>query len=277
MDEITDQLRAATAVSPPTRIDVDRLIADGRQRRQNRMWTLATAGVVAVVAAVAVTPALFAGLGNGGEQMALPPMAPGASSAPSLCGTVAPSPSGPEPPLQTYDTVRSRPVESPRNGEVRLTAALHAAVDAVVPTDVTVVGAAPECAKPQFAYHSRYREYTTIAMLGRDGVRGHLIVAMRPTAAGDPADCAEAPDDRDCQVRTLGDDGVVVISTSRDPGGGVQRWVQLRRVDGTSVTVTADNIVVAADGTPKTTAPEPLLTSQELVELARAPGLTLYP
>ncbi|WP_433653243.1 hypothetical protein ACQP2C_14500 [Micromonospora zamorensis] len=277
MDEIARQLRAATAAPPPTRIDLDRLIAYDRQRRQQRAWTLAGTGVAAAVAVVAVAPALFASSSNVRGEMAVPPIASGTGSAVSLCQTVAPSASGPEPPLQTYDTVRSRPVESPQSGEVRLTGALYAAVDAVVPTDVTVVGTVPECRRPQFSYHSLYREYTTVAMLSRDGQRGHLIVAVRPTPAGAQADCSEAPDSRTCEVWGLGDDGMALLSTSTDPRGGVVRWAQLQRVDGTSVTVTADNFIAAADGTWQVTAPKPLLTSQELVELARAPGLTLYP
>ncbi|MFF0470190.1 hypothetical protein ACFYPX_22475 [Micromonospora zamorensis] len=277
MDELTRQFQAAVAGSPPSRIDLDMLIAADRQRRQHRNWTLTGTGVAAVVAAVAVAPVLFGGPDAGRGQMALPPIASGSRPAVALCPTVAPSASGPEAPLQTYDTVRSRPSESPQRSEIRLSEALRTAVDAAVPTDVTVVGSVPECDKPQFAYDSRYREYTTIGLLSRDGRRGHLIVAVRPTPAGAQADCAEAPDQRDCEVWGLGDDGVALVSTTTDPGGGVQRWVQLQRVDGTSVTVTTDNMVVAADGTPRLTAPEPLLTSQELVELARAPGLTLYP
>jgi hypothetical protein len=78
-------------------------------------------------------------------------------------------------------------------------------------------------------------------------------------------------------VRGLGDDGVAMLSTSSDPAGGVLRWVQLERVDGTSVTVRAGNLLYRPDGTPEAAAPEPPLTSQELLELARAPGLTLYP
>ncbi|MET8229399.1 hypothetical protein ABZS77_01795 [Micromonospora sp. NPDC005298] len=277
MDEIARQLRTAAAVTPPTRIDVDLLIAADRRRRQHRAWTLTGTGVAAVVAAVAVTPSLFGGAQAGRGEMVLPPVASGGGSAVALCQMVAPSASGPEPPFQTYDTVRSRPVESPQQAEGRLTGALHAAVDAVVPTDVRVVGMVPECDRPQFAYHARYREYTSIAVLSRAGLRGHLTVVVRPTPADARGDCSEAPDSAECELRPLPGDGVVLLSTSTDPGGGVQRWVQLQRPDGTSVTVTADNMISAEDGTPELTAPEPLLTSQELVELARAPGLTLYP
>lgn len=204
-------------------------------------------------------------------------MSSGTGSTGGLCRTVLPTASGPLPPLPTYDTVRARPTEPPQEGEARLTGALRAAVDVVVPSDVTVVGAVPQCDRPQFAYQPRNREYRAVALLSRDDLRGHLMVTVRPTPAEVQADCAELPYRGECEVRGLGDDGVAMVSSSTDPGGGVHRWAQLQRVDKTLVTVTADNIVVAADGTPELTAPEPLLTAHELVELARAPGLTLYP
>ncbi|RLP92670.1 hypothetical protein [Micromonospora sp. CV4] len=277
MDEIARHLHEVTAVAPPSRIDLDRLIAADRQRRQHRTWTLAGAGVAAVVAAVAVSTALIAGPEPGEGGMALPTITSGTGSTGGMCRTLAPTASGPLPPLPTYDTVRARPTEPPQDGEVRLTGALRAATDAVVPSDVTVVSPVPQCDRPQFAYRPRQREYRAVALLSRDARRGHLTVTVRPTPAGAQADCAELPYRGECEVWGLGDDGVAMFSSSTDPGGGRHRWAQLQRVDGTLVTVMADNIVVAADGTPELTAPEPLLTAQELVELARAPGLTLYP
>ncbi|CCH22275.1 hypothetical protein [Micromonospora lupini] len=277
MDELTEQFRAIVAGSPPTRIDLDALIAADRQRRRHRVWTLTGTGVAAAVATIAVVPTLVAGPGAGPGGLTLPSVGSGPSGSASLCAVPNPSASGPEPPLQTYDTVRVRPTERPDVGVPRLTTALRVALAATVPTNLMVTGTVPECDQPQFTYQAPYRSYTTIATLTRDGQRSHLDVSLRPTSVDAQADCAEAPDSRNCEVRGLGDDGVAMLSTSTDPAGGILRWVQLLRVDGTSVTVRAGNLLYGKDGAPESTAPEALLTSQELVELARAPGLTLYP
>ncbi|GAB3948966.1 hypothetical protein GCM10027614_46980 [Micromonospora vulcania] len=218
--------------------------------------------------------------------MTLPSLGSGSPAASaSLCAVVNPSPSGPELPLQTYDTVRVSPTERPEAGVPRLTTALRAALAATVPTNLTVTGTIPECDQPQFTYQPPYREYTTIATLTRDGQRSHLEVGVRPTSVEARTDCAGTPDGRDCEVRALGEDGVATLSTSRDPAGGILRMVQLQRSDGTSVTVRVGNLLYGDgdgdgdgdDSPPESAAPEALLTSQELVELARAPGLTLYP
>ncbi|RZT81960.1 hypothetical protein EV382_5257 [Micromonospora violae] len=273
MDELTKYFREAVAGSPPSRIDLDGLIAVDRQRRRQRAWTLTGAGMAAAVAAVAV-PTLVAGPGPGG--MALPPMSSGSGDT-LLCAAPIPLVSGPEPSSQTYDTVRVRPTEPSEAGVPRLTAALRAALAGTVPTNLTVTGAVPECDRPQFAYEPPYRQYETIATLSRDGRRSHLRVTVYPTPADANADCANAPDGRNCEVWGLGDDGVAMLSTSTDPAGGTLRWVQLMRVDGTSVTITVGNLLYGDTGSADLAAREALLTSQELVELARAPGLTLYP
>ncbi|MEU8391726.1 hypothetical protein [Micromonospora sp. NPDC048842] len=287
MDELTEHFRDAVAGSPPSRIDLDGLIAADRQRRRHRAWTFAGTGVAAAVAAVAV-PTLVAVPGPGG--MALPPMSSGSGDV-SLCPAPIPLDSGPEPlasgpePLasgpepssQTYDTVRVRPTERPETGVPRLTAALRAALATTVPTNLTMTGAVPECDRPQFAYQPPHRQYETIAILNRDGRHSHLKVALYPTPAKAQPDCADAPDGRNCEVRGLGDDGVAMLSTSTDPAGDTLRWVHLMRVDGTSVTVTVGNLLHGYGGPVDGVAREALLTSQELVELARAPGLTLYP
>ncbi|GAB3948970.1 hypothetical protein GCM10027614_46990 [Micromonospora vulcania] len=65
MDELTKQFRAAVAESPPSRINLDALIATDRQRRRHRAWTLTGTGVAAAVATVAVVPTLVAAPGAG--------------------------------------------------------------------------------------------------------------------------------------------------------------------------------------------------------------------
>ncbi|MFC0507380.1 hypothetical protein [Micromonospora costi] len=281
MDDISGQLRAAVADAPPTRIDVDRLIADDRQHRRHRAWTLGGSGIAAALAAVALVPALVAGPGTDGPGLTLPPIDGGPGPTASLCAVVRPEPSGPEPPLQTYGTVRARPTERPEDGVARLTAALRNTLTGVLPEDVVPAGKVPECGLPQFGYHPSYREYEAIVSLSRGEERGDLTVGLRPSAVDNGTSCAQAPVLRDCEVRDLGDGSTALVSITTWPeGSGVQRWVLVRKPDGTSVNASANNFTLGSDPSgPEVTltAPEPLLTVDQLLAIARAPGLTLYP
>ncbi|MEU8296008.1 hypothetical protein AB0C04_01790 [Micromonospora sp. NPDC048909] len=282
MDELVEQLRASVDGAPPTRIDVDELIAADRQRRRHRTWTMAGTGIAAAVAAVAVAPALLAGPGPAPGGLTLPPVGTGSSAdEPSLCPVLTPKPSGPQPPLQTYDTVRSRPTESPNSGVARLTGALRPALAANLPPGLTVDGfdgLVPDCELVQFTYHPSYREYSAHARLVEDGRSTNFTVSLLPTAVHDPTDCAVAPDPRGCTSEVLDDDGVLIVSVDQ-PGdqGHEQRRVLLQRPDGTSVVVSTNNFPAGPSpdgpggGTPL------MVTVDQLVAIARTPGLTLYP
>ncbi|MCM0674653.1 hypothetical protein NCC78_08125 [Micromonospora phytophila] len=280
MDDLQQQLRAAVATAPPTRIDVDRLIAADRQRRRHRAWTLAGTGIAAAVAAVTVTPALLAGPGPDPGGLPLPPAGAGSPSAgPSLCAVAEPEPSGPQPPLQTYDTVRARPTEGPAAALARLTGALRPALGAL-PSGVAVDGILPNCDLVQFTYHPSYREYEAVVRLTRGGQVDRFSVSLRPTAADERTGCVQAPDPGDCTSSRAADGSVVVTSTARlGDAGREQRWVLVQRPDGTSVVAVTNNFLVGdrPDREPAGGFEPPLLTVEQLVEIARTPGLTLYP
>ncbi|MEU4777559.1 hypothetical protein [Micromonospora sp. NPDC023633] len=282
MDELAQQMRSAVASPPPTRIDVDRLIADDRQRRRHRAWTVAGTGVAAVVAAVAVTPALLVGPAAGPGGLTLPASGGSPSADPSLCPVVEPEPSGPPAPQQSYETVRDRPTERPDDGVARLTLVLRPALAAVVPAGLSVDGTIPGCDQVQFTYEKSHWHYYAHARLTRSGQADNLTVSLIPTAADGPRGCAGAPDTRACTSRPLPDGGTIAYG-SADPGdeGHEQRWAQVQRADGTTVTVTTDNhhIEGGENGATPTIrfGPPPVLTVAQLTAIATTPGLTLHP
>ncbi|MFI7646932.1 hypothetical protein ACIBTZ_12750 [Micromonospora sp. NPDC049460] len=279
MDELSQQMRTAVAAPPPTRIDVDRLIADDRQRRRHRAWALAGAGAAVAVAAVAVAPALLAGPAPEPGGLTLPPAAAGTAD-PSLCPIAEPEPSGPPVPQQSYDTVRDRPTERPDAGVARLTGVLRPVLAAVVPAELTVEGTIPGCDRVQFTYEKSHWNYYAYVRLVRGGQVDNLTVMVMPTAADEPRGCAAAPDRRACTSTRLPGGGTITTVTATLGDKGEQRWVLVQRVDGTSVRVTTDNfrVVVEPDGTPtEEFGPPPVLSVAQLTEIATTPGLTLYP
>ncbi|MGS2613964.1 hypothetical protein ACVCAH_05445 [Micromonospora sp. LZ34] len=280
MDDLSQHLRAAVAASPPTRIDVDALIAADRRRR-HRTWTMAGTGAALAVVAVAVTPALLANPAPDPGGLTLPGDVGPPSAGPSLCAVPTPPPSGSPAPQQTYDTVRVRPTERPDAGVPRLTAALRPVLAAVVPAGLRVDGTIPGCDQVQFTYEKSHWHYYAHARLVRGGQVDNLTVALVPTAADAPAGCAAAPDPGACTSTRLPDGGILATSAdTRGNEGAEQRWVLVQRADGTSVTVTTDNIhtVEEPDGTPTLEfGPPPVLTVDQLTEIATTPGLTLHP
>ncbi|WP_433389102.1 hypothetical protein [Micromonospora sp. KLBMP9576] len=278
MDEMAQQMRSAVAWSPPTRIDVDGLIADDRRRRRNRGWAMAGAGVTAVLAAVGVTPALLAGPAAGPGGLTLPAAAASPSADASLCPVVRPEPSGPAS-RQSYD----RPTERPDAGVARLTLVLRPVLAAVVPAGLAVDGTIPGCDRVQFTYEESHWHYVAHARLLRGGQVHDLRVTLVPTAPDEPAGCAATPDPGACTGSSQLPDGGTLATGATGPGreGHERRWAQVRRPDGTTVTVTTDNhhIVGAESGATPTvrSGPPPVLTVAQLAAIATTPGLTLYP
>ncbi|MFG2165162.1 hypothetical protein [Micromonospora chersina] len=278
MDEIGSELRALVADPPPSGIDVDGLIrAEGRRRRQ-RTWVWGGTGVAAAVAVVVAAPAFVAGgaaPGPGDGPAGLPTAFPWPEV--SLCAGVSPKPSGPQPPLQSYGTVRTRPTEAPVGGVTRLTGALREALRDGLPDGVRVESAQPGCPEPQFQFHPSYREYEAGGWLRRGGDKGLLLLQLRPTAQDQtPPSCEHAVNPQDCTVVHHPDGTATVRSTLRGEPGEQQLTVLVLRPDGTAVLGITNNFQSGPEGS-TTTAPEPLLTMDQLDELARSPGLTLYP
>lgn len=288
MDDVSTRMRAAVAEPPPTLIDLDRLIAGERRRSRTITWTTAGTGVAAAVAAIVVAPGLLTGSGPGGA--ALPMGAPSSGSsaagpAPTLCAPLSPSPTGPQPPLQSHDTVRARPTEAVARAVPRLTASLREALRETLPASARVESPQDGCVDPQFQFHPSYREYEVAARVTEGKESGFLIVRIMPTPAMPtprPGDgCHVSDDPRDCE-RIGFPDGTVATASTMDVGSDGLRQISVlvRRPDGTAVFLLANNYLLGTgrdDREPTLTGAEPPLTTKQMIAVGRDPGLTLYP
>ncbi|MGW5671665.1 hypothetical protein [Micromonospora sp. NPDC003776] len=281
MDEISNQLQAAVTDAPPSRIDVDHLIRSELRRRRHRSWVLSATGVAAVVAAAAITPTLFAGAP---APLSVAPAGP-TTGAPSagvrLCTGVSPKPSGPETPLETYDTVRPRPTEDTAAAVARLTGAFRDGLRQWLPAGVRVESLQPGCAEPQFQFHPRYREYDVGAALLRGTERGLFSLTLRPSAQDEALpDCSRWMKPGDCEIVHYQDGSVAAQSRMNAGPGKVQLALWLVRPDGTTVMLITNNFrneVVDRQMVSTKTADAPLLTMNQLAAVALSPELTLYP
>ncbi|MBO0868616.1 MAG: hypothetical protein J2P15_08635 [Micromonosporaceae bacterium] len=88
MEDLRDALCAAVAEPPPTRIELDRLVAECVRHRSRYRWTLAAVGSAALVAVAAVVPALL--LAPGGSLLGGP--APASNATRSVRASRPPGP-----------------------------------------------------------------------------------------------------------------------------------------------------------------------------------------
>ncbi|MER5332462.1 hypothetical protein [Micromonospora sp. NPDC002717] len=256
---------------------MDRLIADDRQRRRHRAWTLAGTGVA--VAVLALTPALVAGPGD-----RLPSGRGGSpSAAPSFCSEPLPPSGRPQPPVPTYDTVRAQPTERPEDGVARLTGVLRAALDDHLPAGLTVEEELRDCDQIQFVHRRSTSHYWTRILVTSGPLVEWLDVTLVTRSTDERPGCGAAMDHGICEDRRLPDGSLIAASTEPNPShrGVERRAVLVQRVDGTSVTVAANNfpmIMKDPDG-PRSLepAPPPVVTMAQLTAIATTPGLTLYP
>ncbi|WP_410819757.1 hypothetical protein [Micromonospora sp. 050-3] len=261
MDELYDQLRAAVAQAPPTRIDVDELILADRRRRQHRAWALTGSGVA--VAVIALTSTLVTGPYRDARE-------PTANTGPSLCAQLNASPSGSASPFERYGTAPPFPSEQPADAAVRLTVALRAALSVNLPQDLTVDSGVPGCPLPELSYERTMSGYVYSAtiQLSRGGDRGEMVIGMNPTL-GAVLGCRAGPSDNDCSVDQYPDGSQAMSGTDVDPAGTSSRAATVLRPDRTTVVVKLDQPGASVD--------ELLLTEDQLMTLARWPGFTLYP
>jgi hypothetical protein len=278
MDDLAVRMRAAAESPPPTRIDLDALIAGELRRRRRLHVACGTAVAVAVTALMIAVPTLV--LSQGASDNTYLPGAPpaptvtgssvGGDSVP-LCAPLTISPDGPRP-TQSYDTVRPRPTEPVEQAVPRLTAAGRAALREVLPAGMTVEALEyqPDCAEPQFQYDPSGREYLFGARLIHRQSSVVVGIWVAPTGA-DKIHCPSSTNPDDC-VRTEYPDGTIVLS-EREPVRKGRYQVVVYRPDGVAVLLIAEN-----RGREDTTSgSEPPLTVEQLVQIGRAPGLTLYP
>lgn len=281
MDELSDQMRAAVASSPPTGIDVDRLIADDRQDRRHRAWAMAGTGTAVV--ALALTSALV--VGPVPDTLKLPGGSP--SAGPSLCAEWKRPSNRPEPPLQTYDTVRARPTEPPDEGVARLTGVLRRALEEHLPAGLTITNRQPTCDLVQFRYSPSTPSYGTSPEVRRGEQVEDLSVTLGPAGVDEPRGCDAVTDGSSCTSTRLADGSLLTTSTALNPmhKGVDQRSAQVWRTDGTHVLVSTSNFLTMVENLDKNPdgprsldpAPPRLISMEQLTAIATTPGLTLYP
>jgi hypothetical protein len=244
---------------PPARDTLDALVRRSRRGVRRRRLTatgvgLVAAGVVAVLALPGTAPPTVTGA---------PPTT--AASAPQRPGSVL---------------LGAEPTERPADAVQRLTDAAAAAVTRVVPATVergaTVqrevvpanTDANPGPAPVTLSY--QVKGSVTVA-----GVTGVLLVTVKRAhvplgcAAAFPADVLPSVLRSEC-ARNADVGEPYTVETVRDEQPGMIRHVvSLDRLDGTTVEVSVSN-------EPSLTGAPPI-TGEQIVEIARDPGLTLYP
>jgi hypothetical protein len=274
MDDFAESMRAATAEAPPHRIDINRLIADEELRIRRLRWAT-SAGAVAATAAVVFAVAVMPGWGSGaaGRDNSAGLVVPGAE----LCAPLTPSPTGPQPPEQSYGTVRARPTEPVADAVSRLSAVFDRVLEDQLP-GVQVVPALPGCDRPQFQFHPQYKEYNAGGMLTDGKGSGWFYLRLAPTGVDEPLACQPGADDPRCERRAL-PGGAAATLMSFQMEGGTQYQVTVDRSDGTTVSLMTNNLDYGGGpaATPKVSRPAPILTQDQLIAIGTAPGLTLYP
>ncbi|GAB4047419.1 Rossmann-fold NAD(P)-binding domain-containing protein [Catellatospora paridis] len=255
MNDLPEQLRAATDDAPPSRIDLDSFIAREQRRTRLLRWSGASAGAAVLVAALLAVPALYAGgtgLTSGLGGAACPTPSPNPTEVPSDGATLPAAPSAQE----CAATV------------ARLSAALR---------DVLAVTAPDRATGPfagiAFVYQPRYAQYEADVHLSGPGGRGLLHVVVSELTEDPPSAvqvCPEGSVGRGCSYEVHATGAVVFVTDYADT-----RQVEAHRADGTRVMVAVGVPGVAGETRPPGAVPP--LTMAQLVDIAEAPGLSLFP
>ena len=221
MDLLTDQLRAAAADPPPSRIDLDALLAGERRRRQR----IAVGGVAAAVLALAVAVPLILGY----------PAPPGG---PVIAGVPAPgqSPPGPSP-------VAGAPQDAEASRLTGIFAGwLRAALPAATLTDPNSPPGSPA---PWFLGEAgNYKAGVQVVDAAGLGHVFALLIADLPPCTTEPH-CETGPDcptpEVDGTYCELRPDGTKVFVVSVDNAGMISHQVSVYAPDGTIAQTSASN------------------------------------
>lgn len=234
MDLLTDQLRAAAADPPPSRIDIDALLAGERHRRQR----IAVGGVAAAVLALAVAVPLILGY----------PGPPGGSSLVGASPPVAASPSAGVSP----------PAGAPQDAEAaRLTGIFAGWLRATLPAATRTDPNAPGSPAPWFLGEAgQYKAGVDAADAAGLGHIFAMVLADLPPCTTEPCETGpECPapeiDGTYCELRP---DGTKVFVVSMDNAGMINHQVAIYAPDGTLAQISASNFGLAPDVDPTASA-----------------------
>jgi hypothetical protein len=277
MPTYQDLFETVIGVEPPQRRDVDEMMRRSRRRLARRR----AAGVIAVslavvVVAVGVT-AVTGRLSLGQERIGNPPT-------PTATTTPAPAPTGGRIP-----TVGPQPTEPPSAAATRLPAAMQAAALTVASGGQLLpyepVGSDFPFQVPPSGRGEPILPYRGYASVQIDGRAGHPILTIeigvigsveRPTCAGKP-ECVESTGPRGERIVALTE---TITKDSDHPAAqliqdvhGFIHTVWVEHPAGDYVKVEHSNFPEGGDSPFQA----PLLSPEELVQIALDPALTLYP
>ncbi|MFC7244462.1 hypothetical protein ACFQO7_18455 [Catellatospora aurea] len=256
MNDLPEQMRAATDGAPPSRIDLDSFIAREQRRSRLLRWGGASTAATVLVAALLLAPALYAGGGSltsGLREAVCPTPGPNPTRAASDSASLPAAPSAQE----CADTV------------ARLSAALRDVLAATAPGR-----AATPLTETVFVYRPEYAQYDARVSLSGPGGTAVLHVEVSELTEDPPSRVRVCPTtadgDHGCsyEVTTT---GAVVFATDFADTAQVHAY----REDGTGVMVSVNVPGVTGETRPAgVVAP---LTPKQLTDIAQDPGLSLFP
>lgn len=253
MDDFATRMRAAADSPPPARIDLDALISSELTRRRNLRWAGGAAAVAAAVTLAIAGPAMLPRGPAGDNPAGVRIGGPGSTVAARPCPTAAAP--GPQ---QSHGG--PRPSEPCAEAVERLAAELMAAlrlhlVRPAAPDGVSIDSAG-------FVYVPVRLRYEATANVS--GPNGHGYLQIQLIASHEHPDPGRANCPSDSCRYEKDPDGTIVVAK----GDAQQQQVEIYRPDGTAL---------RALGYPASNdAPSPF-TLDQVIAIARTPGLTLYP
>lgn len=254
MNDLPEQLRAATDDAPPSRIDLDSFIAREQRRSRLLRWGGAGTAATVLVAALLLVPALYAGGGG------LPA---------GLGGAACPTP-GPDPTEVSYD--RSAAPAAPSVQEcattvARLSDALRDVLAVTAPGRTALTGTV-------FVYRPQYAQYDATVTLSGPGGAARLHVEVSELTEDPPSRFQVCPTtaapDRGCSYEVTTTGAVTFVTDFADT-----LQAESHRPDGTRVMASLH--VPGVTGKTRPAGVVPTLTVAQIVGITEAPGLSLFP
>ena len=277
MDVLSESLRRATQAGPPTRIDVDALIAGERRRRHvlisgSVMGTAAAAVAVVLLAQVLTSPGTSGpapGTAIGATRSCVAPTPTSSTSAGQPSGSKgSPDPSaappaedhgpyaGPTAGLEPAPYQGTEPTEAAKS---RLSNAFAGALRSVLPGVPFRDWADPNCPLPQFITYDPAFPYEASAVITDAHGRGDIVVHLYRAPA-------QRPSCESCSWQQDLPGGGLAFGYPDDP-----TRVDIWRPDGTG------NMILAVDHRGDPARPTPPATRQQMIAIGAYPALSLYP
>lgn len=286
---------------PPPMIDVEAVIARGR--RADRIRRVANPAVAAGVAVALTVGAIAFTMTrgddeNGGIGAAGPPTSTGTEAPPTSSSTTG-SPTAPDDKLGTLEPPEAcsrTDLETGAQVVARLTPLLKAAVQAQRPDLALTTNSGNDYPVgvshgPLDFYYVTGETPTDRPFCGTDSYfltrattegpegKGNILAAVQASLRDtlDECDPPDSGEQTDCESVTGPDGDLILTQTRQLEGGTTMTRVDVLRPDGTLVTVLSEDIDTSVKTGDAPTSSAPPLNYDQLVAIATAPGMTLFP